>query len=96
MTSLAFTTYNVHLWRDEPYHMNYMSLGDWMSYSPLWQEKLEQQGITSVKEALYEWDHVYLICDFDKGREYLVKLYDGVECREVDKVAGFEIYQLRL
>ncbi|MBR5508614.1 MAG: hypothetical protein IKV59_01025, partial [Lachnospiraceae bacterium] len=95
VTSLAFTTYNVRLWQDQPYQMNYMSLGDWMSYSPLWQEKLDQKGIVSVKEALYENEDVYLICDFDKGLEYLIKLYDDVECVEVDKVAGFSIYQLR-
>lgn len=96
VTSLAFSTYNVHLWQDEPYQMNYMSLGDWMSYSPIWQEKLDQRGITSVKEALYEQENVYLICSFDKGLEYLVKLYDGVTCTEVDKVGGYRIYQLKL
>lgn len=96
VTSMAFTTYNVRLWQQEPYHMNYMSLGDWMSFSPIWQEKLDQNGIISVKEALYQQDNVYLICSFDKGLEYLVSLYDGVTCEEVDKIPGFRIYKLRL
>jgi hypothetical protein len=96
VTSLAFTTWNVHLWTDEPYQMNYMSLGDWMSFSPIWQEKLVQNGIDNVKEALYEQDHVYLICSFDKGLEYLEALYDGVSVTEVDKVAGFGIYRLKI
>jgi hypothetical protein len=96
VTSLAFTTWNVHLWTDEPYGMNYMSLGDWMSFSPIWQEKLAQNGIHSVRDALYESDNVYLICSFDKGIEYLELLYDGVTVTEVDKVAGFGIYKLEL
>ena len=76
--------------------MNYMSLGDWMSYSPIWKAKLDQNGIRSVKEALYQRDNVYLICSFDKGLEYLVSLYDGVTCEEVDKIPGFRIYKLSL
>ena len=94
VTSLAFTTYNVHLWRDQPYVMNYMSLGDWMSFSPIWKKKLEQEGIESVKEALYGRNNVYLICSFDKGLEYLVSLYPNVECTEVDDIPGFKIYSL--
>lgn len=94
VTSLAFTTYNVRLWRDRPYVMNYMSLGDWMSFSPVWKTKLEMEGIESVKEALYGWDHVYLICSFDKGLEYLASLYPDVECTEADDIPGFEIYSL--
>ena len=95
VTSLAFTTYNVRLWRDQPYVMNYMSLGDWMSFSPIWKKKLEQEGIESVKEALYGRNNVYLICSFDKGLEYLVSLYPNVECTEVDDIPGFEIYSLQ-
>lgn len=95
VTSMAFTTYNVHLWREEPYRMNYMSLGDWMSFSPVWQKKLEQNGIDSVKEALYESGNVYLICSFDKGLEYLVSLYDEVTYAETDKISGFKIYRLQ-
>lgn len=94
VTSMAMTTYNVHLWQQEPYVMNYMSLGDWMSFSPLWEEKLRQNGITSVKDALYNRDNVYLICSFDRGLEYLSELYEGVECTQVDKIHGFKIYRL--
>lgn len=94
VTSLAFTTYNVRLWRDQPYVMNYMSLGDWMSFSPIWKKKLEQEGIESVKEALYGRNNVYLICSFDKGLEYLISLYPNVECTEVDDIPGFKIYSL--
>lgn len=96
VTSMAFSTCNVHLWRREPYGMNYMSLGDWMSFSPVWEKKLEQNGIGSVKEALYERENVYLICSFDKGLEYLISLYDGVVCTETDKISGFHIYDLSL
>lgn len=96
VTSMAFTTYNVHLWQEHPYVMNYMSLGDWMCYSPIWREKLTQNGFSSVKEALYESNHVYLICSFDKGLEYLELLYDDVVCTETDKIPGFRIYELRI
>ena len=81
--------------KDQPYVMNYMSLGDWMSFSPIWKKKLEQEGIESVKEALYGRNNVYLICSFDKGLEYLVSLYLNVECTEVDDIPGFEIYSLQ-
>lgn len=95
VTSMAFTTWNVRLWNPEPYVMNYMSLGDWMSYSPVWQEKLTQKGIASVKDALYGQNDVYLICSFDKGLEYLISLYDNTEAVEIDKIPGFKIYRLQ-
>ena len=95
VTSMAFTTWNVHLPEKKTYVMNYMSLGDWMSYSPVWREKLNQKEIVSVKDALYGKNNVYLICSFDKGLEYLVSLYDGVEAAETDKIPGFKIYRLQ-
>ncbi len=95
VTTLAFTTWDVKLWRNENYTMNYMSLGDWMSFSPLWKEKLEQQGITNVREALYQWNNVYLICTFDKGLEYLTSLYENTTCTEVDHAGLFHIYKLQ-
>ena len=95
VTTMAFTTWDVKLWRNETYTMNYMSLGDWMSFSPLWKEKLEQQGITNVREALYQWNNVYLICTFDKGLEYLTSLYENTTCTEVDHAGLFHIYKLQ-
>lgn len=95
VTTLAFTTWDVKLWKNETYTMNYMSLGDWMSFSPLWKEKLDQQGITSVREALYQRDNVYLICTFDKGLEYLTSLYENTICTEVDRAGLFHIYKLQ-
>lgn len=95
VTTMAFTTWNVKLWRNKTYTMNYMSLGDWMSFSPVWKKKLEQQGITSVREALYKRDNVYLICTFDKGLEYLTSLYENTTCTEVDRAGLFHIYKLQ-
>lgn len=94
VVSMAMSSWNVHLLPRKPFSMNYISLGDWISFSPLWQQKLEQKEITNVSEALYGQDHIYLICNFDRGLEYLTLLYDDVSCTEVDKVAGFRIYQL--
>lgn len=95
VVSMAMGSWNVDFWRSEPFGMNYISLGDWISFSPVWEEKLLQQGITDVPEALYGWDHIYLICSFDRGLELLTELYEDVTVTEVDKVAGFGIYQLR-
>lgn len=94
VTTMAFTTCNVKLWSPKVYTMNYMSLGDWISFSPLWKEKLKQKGITSVRKALYGMDNVYLICTFDKGLEYLSSLYENVTCTEKDHVGMFHIYQI--
>ena len=58
-------------------------------------EKLEQQGITSVREALYQRNNVYLICTFDKGLEYLTSLYENTTCAEVDRAGLFHIYKLQ-
>ena len=96
VTSMAMTTYNVLLWQKDPYVMNYMSLGDWIAYSPVWEKKLKQNGISSVKEALYGADNVYLISSFDRGTEYLTELYENVSCEEVDKIAGFTVYKLQM
>lgn len=95
VVSMAMGSWDVEFWRQEPFGMNYISLGDWISFSPAWAGKLMQQEITDVPEALYEWENVYLICNFDRGLELLTELYEGVECTEVDQVAGFHIYQLR-
>ena len=52
-------------------------------------------GITSVREALYQRDNVYLICTFDKGLEYLTSLYENTTCAEVDRAGLFHIYKLQ-
>lgn len=96
VVSMAMSSWNIYPWLSEPYEMNYISLGDWISFSPAWKQKLEQQGITDVPDALYHQDNVYLICSFDRGLEYLTTMYENVTFTEVDKVAGFGIYQLRM
>lgn len=94
VTSMAMSSYNVHLWQEEPYVMNYISLGDWISFSPVWAQKLEQHGIKDVPKALYGQDNIYLICNFDRGLEYLTTIYEGASFTEVDKIHGFKIYKL--
>ena len=96
VTSMAMTTYNVHLWKNDPYVMNHKTLGDWIAYSPVWERKLKQNGISSVKKALYGADNVYLISSFDRGTEYLTELYENVSCEKVDKIAGFTVYKLQM
>lgn len=63
---------------------------------PVWERKLKQNGISSVKEALYGADNVYLISSFDRGTEYLTELYENVSCEEMDKIAGFTVYKLQM
>ena len=77
VTSLAFTTYNVRLWRDQPYVMNYMSLGDWMSFQPCLERRSWNRKGIDVRErrVCTGRNNVYLICSFEKGLEYLVSLY---------------------
>lgn len=52
---------------------NFLSLGDWFSNSPIYQAKLEKEGIESVRDAVLYEDNVYVIgiaggnIDFIKG-----------------------------
>lgn len=50
---------------------NYMRLGDWMSYSPLYYEKLSHQGIEDVARAMAEKENVYFIARDDRDLQYL-------------------------
>lgn len=40
---------------------NFLSLGDWFSNSPIYQSKLEKEGIESVRDAVLYEDNVYVI-----------------------------------
>ncbi len=51
--------------------VNYMRMGDWMSFSPLAEEKLAGHGISSVTESLVKKDGVYLITRDDNPMDYL-------------------------
>lgn len=67
---LCTSGYNFYFGRVDNSQMNYMSTGDWVSYSPLQQARLEQEGWKSAVESLLEGQNVYLISREDKYAEY--------------------------
>lgn len=52
-------------------YSNYMRLGDWMSYSPHYEKKLQKHGITDVLEAIMERDDVYIVSRADRTMGYV-------------------------
>lgn len=50
---------------------NYMRFGDWMSYSPLYYEKLSHNDIHKIAEDLIHRDDIYLITRDDVDIQYL-------------------------
>lgn len=80
--------------------LNYISTGDWISYSPIEIEKLAQKGITSVAEALLYDENVYLISVKDSANlkyitNYLTLRNEGeVTAAEVESVnEEFAVYK---
>ncbi len=57
--------------------VNYMRMGDWMTFSPLANEKLAGRGIESVTDSLVTDSQVYLIVRDDNPMDYLKTI-----CRE--------------
>lgn len=55
--------------------LNYVSTGDWISYSPIEEEKLAGEGITSAAQALLENDNVYLISVKDSANLKFISDY---------------------
>ena len=64
--------------------LNYISTGDWISYSPIESMKLEQNGITSVSEALLYDKNVYLISVKDSANLGFITDYLSLR-------AGYEV-----
>lgn len=68
---------------------NFVNLGDWYGNSPLYKEKLEKKGITSVREALLYWDNIYIIVSKYKDSAFIAEsLGEDVILEEVDSFAG--------
>ena len=67
---LCTSGYNFYFGKVDNSQMNYMSTGDWISYSPMQQERLEQEGWKSAVDSLLQGENVYLISGDNKYQQY--------------------------
>lgn len=95
---LCTSGYNFYFGKVDNSQMNYMSTGDWVSYSPLQQARLEQEGWDSAVESLLEGENVYLISREDKYVEYF-KDYMSDRCQTTivpvvtDTIGDINVYR---
>ena len=71
--------YRYQFFNDNTY-MNFVSLGDWQGFTPLFWEKLKNRGIDDVQNAIYEKDNVFVIASEDRNVDFISELKDNVEC----------------
>lgn len=79
---------------------NFLSLGDWFSNSPIYQSKLEKEGIESVRDAVLYGDNVYVIGIAGGNLDFIKGITDKkVDIIEVDYLdAGMDdyiVYQIK-
>lgn len=72
--------------------LNYISTGDWISYSPTESAKLAQEGINSVADALLNDGNVYLISVKDSANLQYISNY--LSQRNESEVTAAEIESL--
>ena len=77
--------YHYKFFNENPY-LNFVMLGDWMGYSPLFWEKLHDRGITSIQDAIFQKDNIYVIASSDKDMSFMEKLRPDVTCNIVDQI----------
>lgn len=58
--------------------VNYDLMGGWLVKSPLYQKKLAFFGMDSMREALLQKDHVYVMAELDKGTGFLQEYFRAV------------------
>lgn len=61
--------------RDETEEMNYLPLGDWLAFSPMYEKKLAAEGIENLSEAIVTKENIRILCRdyYDMG--YLLDYY---------------------
>ena len=79
---------------------NYDIMGGWAAKSPIFQEKMEMAGLTSIEESLL-LDNVYFVQVLSEGTEWINDYYRevgiNVTVNRVDKVENiFGIYSISL
>ena len=75
---------------NENAYTNFAMLGDWMGYSPLFWQKLNERGITNIQDALFTSGKTYVIASYDKDISFIKKLRENVSCKVVDAIDGYE------
>ncbi len=78
---------------------NYIILGDWFGNSPLYNQKLEAEGIKSVKEAVYSSSNSFVIVRSAKDATYIADAsHSGATLKVIDTIKGgrngFTVYKL--
>lgn len=84
-------------------YANYDIMGGWMCGSPLYEEKLQRAGISSVEEALLEREDVFLLvsdAEAESGLTWLTDFYASkgtpVCVMERDRIgAHYGVYEIR-
>ena len=74
---------------------NYVVLGGWLPKSPLYDEKIEQYGVTDIQTAVLTQKNVYFVCNGGATflpayfYEYYKEKYPEYELGEVDRIVTF-------
>lgn len=61
--------------RDETEEMNYLPLGDWLAFSPMYEEKLAAKGIENLSEDILTKGNIRILCRDYYDMEYLLEYY---------------------
>ena len=82
-------------------YVNFAMLGDWMGYSPVFWQKLNDKGITNIQDSIFKKDgNVYVIASTDKDMSFIEKLRDNVTCNVIDTINSsqgivYNVYQFQ-
>lgn len=97
VASLAGCSYQYQFFNKNEY-ANFLFLGDWFANSPLYAEKLRNEGITSVRDAILNNGNVYVIAKKTENLDYMKSISNEnaslVEVEQLDIGEGYGIYQL--
>lgn len=61
--------------RDETEEINYLPLGDWLAFSPMYEEKLAAEGIDNLSEDILEKGNIRILCRDYYDMDYLLAYY---------------------
>ena len=93
--------YSQRIFRDVDNSLaNHDIMGGWVCKSPLYDEKLEKFGITTMEEGLLRQDNVFFVTSKDSDTSWLTAYYAGkgftVGIEEVDSIEEtYAVYQLK-
>lgn len=97
VASLAGCSYQYQFFNKNEY-ANFLFLGDWFANSPLYTEKLRNESISSVRDAILNNENVYVIAKETENLEYMKSISrENASLVEIEQLAigeGYGIYQL--